>query len=109
MPALVRDSKALSRTVMNETPTNQANSADKAGAASSTSDEQLVLAFSRGSSHAFKELFSRYKQPIFGFFRRRVAESTQAVELTQETFVALLRAAPPVTNPGRSSARISAR
>jgi len=93
MPALVRDSKALSRTVMNETPTNQANSADKAGAASSTSDEQLVLAFSRGSSHAFKELFSRYKQPIFGFFRRRVAESTQAEELTQETFVALLRAA----------------
>ena len=69
MPALVLDSKALSRTVMNETPTNQANSADKAGAASSTSDEQLVLAFSKGSSHAFEELFSRYKQPIFGFFR----------------------------------------
>src|SRR6266513_865909 len=93
MPALVLDSKALSRTAMNETPTNQANSADKAGAASSTSDEQLVLAFSKGSSHAFEELFSRYKQPIFGFFRRRVAESTQAEELTQETFVALLRAA----------------
>ncbi len=93
MPALVLDSKALSRTAMNETPTNQANSADKAGAASSTSDEQLVLAFSKGSSHAFEELFSRYKQPIFGFFRRRVAESTQAEELTQETFVALFRAA----------------
>src|SRR5467141_700178 len=90
--ALVLDSKALSRTVMNETPTNQANSADKAGAASSTSDEQLMLAFSKGSSHAFEELFSRYKQPIFGFFRRRVTESAQAEKLTQETFLALLRA-----------------
>jgi len=45
---------------MNETPTNQANSADKAGAAFPTSDEQFVLAFSKGSSHAFEELFSRY-------------------------------------------------
>jgi RNA polymerase sigma-70 factor (ECF subfamily) len=51
-----------------------------------------MLAFSKGSSHAFEELFSRYKQPIFGFFRRRVTESAQAEELTQETFVALLRA-----------------
>jgi RNA polymerase sigma-70 factor (ECF subfamily) len=90
--ALVLDSKALSRTVMNETPTNQASSAGNSGAAPSTSDEQLMLAFSKGSSHAFEELFSRYKQPIFGFFRRRVTESAQAEELTQETFVALLRA-----------------
>ena len=52
-----------------------------------------MLAFSKGSSYAFDELFSRYKQPIFGFFRRRLFESTQAEELTQETFVALLRAA----------------
>jgi len=51
-----------------------------------------MLAFSKGSSHAFEELFSRYKQSIFGFFRRRVTESAQAEELTQETFVALLRA-----------------
>ena len=90
--ALVLDSKALSRTAMNETPTNQASSAGNSGAAPSTSDEQLMLAFSKGSSHAFKEPFSRHKQPIFGFFRRRVTESAQAEELTQETFVALLRA-----------------
>jgi RNA polymerase sigma-70 factor (ECF subfamily) len=78
---------------MNETPTNEANTAGETGAASTTSDEQLMLAFSKGSTHAFDELFSRYKQPIYGFFRRRVAESTLAEELTQETFVALLRAA----------------
>jgi RNA polymerase sigma-70 factor (ECF subfamily) len=93
LPALVLDSEVLHCTVMNETPTNQANAAGHAGAASATSDEQLMLAFSKGSSYAFDELFSRYKQPIYGFFRRRVIESTQAEELTQETFFALPRAA----------------
>src|SRR6267154_6776309 len=52
-----------------------------------------MLAFSQGSSEAFRELFSRYKQPIYGFFRRRVSEPAHAEELAQETFVALLRAA----------------
>jgi RNA polymerase sigma-70 factor (ECF subfamily) len=56
------------------------------------SDEQLMVAFSRGSTDAFGELFSRYKQPMFGFFRRRLRDPDQAEELTQETFVALLRA-----------------
>jgi RNA polymerase sigma-70 factor (ECF subfamily) len=93
LPALVLHSEALPRTAMNETPTNEGNTAGDVGAASTTSDEQLMLAFSKGSTHAFDELFSRYKQPIYGFFRRRVAESTQAEELTQETFVAMLRAA----------------
>lgn len=55
-------------------------------------DEQLMVAFSRGSTDAFTDLFSRYKQPLFGFFRRRLADSAQAEELTQETFLAVLRA-----------------
>ncbi len=93
LPALVLNSGALPRTVMNETPPNQANTASNAVTPSSASDEQLMLAFSKGYSYAFTELFSRYKRPIYGFFRRRVAESTQAEELTQETFFALLRAA----------------
>jgi len=88
LPALVLNSEALPRTAMNERLPNEANAT-----VSTTSDEQLMVAFSKGSSHAFDELFSRYKQPIYGFFRRRVAESTQAEELTQETFFALLRAA----------------
>jgi RNA polymerase sigma-70 factor (ECF subfamily) len=93
LPALVLNSEALPRTVMNETPTNPASAAGNTAAASSTSDEQLMLAFSKGSSEAFAELFSRYKQKLYGFFRRRVAESPQAEELTQETFIVLLRAA----------------
>jgi len=91
--ALVLNSEALPRTVMNETPTNPASAAGSAVAASSTTDEQLILAFSKGSSEAFTELFSRYKQKLYGFFRRRIAEPAHAEELTQETFVALLRAA----------------
>jgi RNA polymerase sigma-70 factor (ECF subfamily) len=56
------------------------------------SDEELMNAFAGGSVGAFDELFSRYKQPLFGFFRRRVADPAQAEELTQETFVGVLRA-----------------
>jgi RNA polymerase sigma-70 factor (ECF subfamily) len=52
-----------------------------------------MLAFSKGSAEAFNELFLRYKQPIYGFFRRRTADPSHAEELSQETFFALLRAA----------------
>lgn len=56
------------------------------------SDEQLMAAFSRGSAEAFSTLFQRYKSGIFGFFCRRVKDRSQAEELTQDTFLALLRA-----------------
>jgi len=61
--------------------------------ASSISDEHLMLAFSKGSAESFNELFLRYKQPIYGFFRRRTADPNHAEELSQETFLVLLRAA----------------
>jgi RNA polymerase sigma-70 factor (ECF subfamily) len=60
---------------------------------SAMNDEQLMVAFCRGSTDAFGELFSRYKQPLFGFFCRRVPDPAQAEELTQETFLVVLRAA----------------
>jgi RNA polymerase sigma-70 factor (ECF subfamily) len=62
------------------------------GTTTVVSDELLMAAFSQGSTDAFGELFLRYKQPLFGFFRRRVADSALAEELTQETFLAILRA-----------------
>jgi RNA polymerase sigma-70 factor (ECF subfamily) len=55
-------------------------------------DEQLMVAFARGHADAFSALFLRYKQPLFGFFRRRVSDPALAEELTQETFLAVLRA-----------------
>lgn len=57
------------------------------------SDEKLMLAFTQGSPEALTELFARYQRPIDGFFRRRIADPARAEELTQETFLALLRAA----------------
>ncbi len=58
-----------------------------------TNDEQLMLAFQAGSKEAFTELFERYREPIYGFFRRRLDDSARAEDLAQETFVAVLRAA----------------
>jgi RNA polymerase sigma-70 factor (ECF subfamily) len=72
---------------MNDSPATPQPNATTSG----PSDEQLMLAFSQGSADAFSELFSRYKQPLFGFFRRRLADVSPAEELTQETFLVLLR------------------
>ncbi len=55
-------------------------------------DEQLMLDFQRGSKEAFAGLFARYREPIFGYFRRRLADAARAEELAQETFLAVLRA-----------------
>jgi len=87
LPALVLNSEAIPRNAMNDTPPTPAFPAIPA------SDEHLMLAFSKGSAEAFNELFLRYKQPIYGFFRRRTADPSHAEELTQEAFLVLLRAA----------------
>lgn len=55
-------------------------------------DEQLIAAFSRGSNDAFSTLFQRYKSRVFGFFYRRVEDASLAEELTQDTFLAIIRA-----------------
>src|SRR5690349_237642 len=57
------------------------------------SDEALMLEFQRGSREAFEELFSRYREPLFGFFRRRLDGRGRAEDLAQETFLALIRGA----------------
>lgn len=71
----------------------EAGKAESVTAETARSDEQLMVAFARGDGDAFTELFARYKQAIFGFFRRRLPDGGQAEELTQETFVAVLRGA----------------
>src|SRR5882672_9503420 len=57
-----------------------------------TSDEALMLDFQRGSRDAFDELFARYRDPLHGFFRRRLQTAERADDLTQETFLAVIRA-----------------
>ena len=58
-----------------------------------SSDEALMLEFQKGSTEAFTELFHRYAQRLYGFFRRRLAHPTRAEELTQDVFVAVLKGA----------------
>jgi len=57
-----------------------------------TSDEALMLEFQGGSRAAFEELFARYRKPLYGFFGRRLNNSERADDLTQETFLAVIRA-----------------
>lgn len=57
------------------------------------SDEALMMEFQRGSREAFEELFARYREPLYGFFRRRLASKDRAEDLAQETFLAVIRAA----------------
>jgi RNA polymerase sigma-70 factor (ECF subfamily) len=57
-----------------------------------TSDEVLMLEFQRGSREAFEELFARYREPLYGFFRRRLGGRERAEDLAQETFLAVIRA-----------------
>jgi RNA polymerase sigma-70 factor (ECF subfamily) len=58
-----------------------------------TSDEQLILELQQGSDGAFSELFLRYRERVWGFFRRRMNDTGQAEELAQETFLAVLHGA----------------
>jgi RNA polymerase sigma-70 factor (ECF subfamily) len=58
-----------------------------------TSDEALMLEFQGGSRAAFEELFARYRKPLDGFFGRRLNNPERAEDLTQETFLAVIRAA----------------
>jgi RNA polymerase sigma-70 factor (ECF subfamily) len=54
-------------------------------------DEQLILAFQTGSRESFAELFERYREPVYRFFRRRIDHAARAEELAQECFLAVLR------------------
>src|SRR5208282_5289028 len=58
-----------------------------------SSDEELMLEFQKGATEAFTELFQRYAQRLYGFFRRRLDQPARAEELTQDVFVAVLKGA----------------
>src|ERR1700676_3951977 len=58
-----------------------------------TSDEALMLEFQGGSRAAFEELCALYRKSLYGFFGRRLNNPERAEDLTQETFLAVIRAA----------------
>jgi len=45
-----------------------------------------------GSAEAFEQIFERYRGPVWGYFRRRLADPARAEDLAQETFAAIWRA-----------------
>src|SRR5205807_9213121 len=107
LPAFVLNSETLPRKPMHDTPANPTNSSAQAEPQRpGMSDERLMLAFSQGSSEAFTELFHRYKQPVYGFFCRRVSDPANAEELTQKRFSPCFEPR-HATNPAPSFALIS--
>jgi len=89
LPAFVLNSEGLPPSTMNGTPKNR----EAETPPNPASDERLMLDFSQGKAEAFAELFARYRQPIVGFFRRRLTDPGQAEELAQETFLVIVRSA----------------
>jgi RNA polymerase sigma-70 factor, ECF subfamily len=50
------------------------------------------LEFQNGAREAFEEIYARYREPLCGFFRRRLESRERAEELAQETFLVVIRA-----------------
>ncbi|MGH9794796.1 MAG: sigma factor-like helix-turn-helix DNA-binding protein [Candidatus Acidiferrales bacterium] len=69
----------------------RADAKSRGGASQLASDEKLMLAHQQGAADASPELFARYRQPVYGFFRRRLDHAARAEELAQEVFLAVLR------------------
>jgi DNA-directed RNA polymerase specialized sigma24 family protein len=70
-----------------------------------TNDEALMLEFQCGSREAFDELYARYRQPLYGFFRRRLDSDMRAEDLAQDAFMAVIRGSERY-EPARCSAPI---
>jgi RNA polymerase sigma-70 factor, ECF subfamily len=64
------------------------------GSAAPRDDEQLMLDVQAGKPEAARRLFEAWRQPVWGFFCRRVRPRESAEELTQDVFIAVLEAAP---------------
>jgi len=58
-----------------------------------SSDEQLMLAFSRGEVSAFEALMQRHRGPVFNFIFRSTGQAARAEDLLQETWLKVIRGA----------------
>jgi RNA polymerase sigma-70 factor (ECF subfamily) len=57
----------------------------------STSDEQLMLAFKSGDARAFSTLVQRHRPSVFNFILRYVGQRQRAEDLLQETWLKVVR------------------
>ena len=58
------------------------------------SDDELMRMFARGDADAFDALFDRWHVPVYNLGRHMLHDVTGAEEIMQETFMAVVRAAP---------------
>jgi RNA polymerase sigma-70 factor (ECF subfamily) len=57
------------------------------------SDESLMLRYRDGDVRAFEVLVTRHRKPVFNFILRFVRDTAQAEDVTQETFLRLVKGA----------------
>lgn len=57
------------------------------------SDESLMLRYRDGDVRAFELLVTRHRKPVFNFILRFVRDTAQAEDVTQETFLRLVKGA----------------
>jgi RNA polymerase sigma-70 factor (ECF subfamily) len=60
---------------------------------SDDSDESLMLRYRDGDVRAFEVLVARHRKPVYNFILRFVRDSAQAEDVTQETFLRLIKGA----------------
>ncbi len=56
-----------------------------------TGDERLMQAYAVGDAAAFARLYDRHERPVHRYFLRQGATKTQADDLLQETWMAIVR------------------
>ena len=54
-------------------------------------DEALLAAYAAGDARAFAELYERHERPVYRYFLRQGATPAQADDLTQDTWLAVVR------------------
>ncbi len=55
------------------------------------SDRELMVMFKHGRREAFEVLFARYRDHVWSYLRRLLADRTSAEDLTQDVFLAVIR------------------
>lgn len=60
-------------------------------AAAPLADEELALRFRRGDDQAFGLLYARYRAPLLRFVRRTIPDRSDAEEVVQEIWLAIIR------------------
>lgn len=73
------------------------------GGHTETADEMLMVRYRRGDRSAFAEIVRRYQTPLFTFSLRYLRDRDRARDVTQETFLRVVRRAEEFKHESRFS------